>query len=175
MNETCKQSVNFIILIGQLIEDRMQQRFQTSAGLHAGSHCQHLGTSVPSPTGKKEAWNTASQREVHRGLALLVPDSKPLPDSSQVFPRAEKHASCSANYEGHSQAETTHSQVLFYASRLRSTFSLYLKSFFRKKTHRKLVFMLFFSLLVGSFLVFLWQLGVFFAGILIWPRSCWVR
>ena len=107
----------------------MQQRLQTSVGLHAGSHCQHLGTSVPSLTSRGPealravALRYTSRREVHGGLALLVPDPQ-LTSSRLVssLPAGEKHASCSANYEGHSQAETTHFQVLYYASRLRSTF-----------------------------------------------------
>ena len=51
-----------------------------------------------------EAWSNASQQEVCKGSGTdndeSAPDSgRPFPDSSQIFPRAEKRAICSGNNE----------------------------------------------------------------------------
>ena len=48
-------------------------------------------------------------RASEKGLAISPPPpptGKPLPDSSQIFPRAEKSAPCSADKEACSQATT---------------------------------------------------------------------
>ena len=64
--------------------------------------------SVSSPAGKHEALSKVSWLEVCKRtgtncshwLPALATSAKPLPDSSQIFTRAEKRASCSADDNG---------------------------------------------------------------------------
>ena len=90
-------SLPFALLIDGI---KLGSQFLTYFSLNANLYYQHLSTSVSMPSGKLETLRNASRREVFKVSSTDAMPGKPLPDSSQVFSRAEKGALCGANDDG---------------------------------------------------------------------------
>ena len=72
--------------------------------LRAGHDYQRFSTRFSSPAGQCDALSNGNRREICKGSGTdnyysAQISGKPLQDSSQIFPRMEKHASCSAYNE----------------------------------------------------------------------------
>ena len=91
----------FSLPLASLIDGiKLGSQFLTYFSLNANLHYQHLSTSVSMPSEKLETLRNASRREVFKVSSTDAMPGKPLPDSSQVFSRAEKGALCGVNDDG---------------------------------------------------------------------------